>query len=183
MIWVQYFVLGILLLMVFSYALVTIGMLIGAAWGAPFVPTGKKTVDEMIRVAQIQKGETVFDLGCGDGRFIFAAERAGAGKSVGIEISPFVYLLAITKKVFLTTGKSEIRFGNFFHHKDVREADIIFVFLLPVIVESVFREIWPHMKPGSRIISHAFPGSLIEPDEIIPKTKEHGKVFVFMKKG
>ena len=56
--------------------------------GAPWVPTGGKTVQSMLEIAKVGSGDIVFDLGSGDGRIIFAAARRGA-KAIGIDINPF----------------------------------------------------------------------------------------------
>lgn len=148
----------------------------------PFVPTRKKTVDKMIESASLKKNDLVYDLGCGDGRIVLAAEKAGVKQSIGIEVAPFPYLLARMRVFFQGEGKSKILFGDFYKNKDIVEADILFAFLLTKPMEKVFAEIWPKMKPGSRIISHLFTFTGIEADQIFPRTKEHGKIAVYMKK-
>lgn len=148
----------------------------------PFVPTRKKTIDKMIESASLKKNEVVYDLGCGDGRIVIAAENAGAKESIGIEVAPFPYLLARMRVFFQGKGKSKILFENFYKNKDILNADVLFAFLLTKPMEKVFAEIWPKMKPGSRIISHLFTFKGIEPDAIFPRTKEHGKIAVYIKK-
>lgn len=166
---------------VFAFGL--IGVIIGGSFNAPFVPSGKKTTKKMIEVAKIKKGDIIFDLGCGDGQIVFAAEKAGAGKSVGVEISPPIWVLAKIRQFFSKAKKSEIRLGNIFSQKDVSDADIIFCFLLPEVMKRIFTDIWPKMKPDARIISHAFsPKGMQIEHEIIHRCKEHGTVRVYTKK-
>jgi SAM-dependent methyltransferase len=118
----------------------------------PFVPTARKTVRAMLDMAAIEPGDTVYDLGCGDGRFVFAAVAKGA-EATGYEYSVFVYLLA--KFLSLFHPGSSIRFGDFWKKK-YRDADVIFCYLLPEGMARFGREIWPTLKPGCRVVSNAF---------------------------
>ena len=61
-------------------------------FGAPFVPTPRKTMQKMLDKAQIKPGQIVYDLGCGDGRFIRVAARKYQAKAIGIELNPILYL-------------------------------------------------------------------------------------------
>jgi SAM-dependent methyltransferase len=177
--WISY---GVIFFLASTFLVVSLGMFAGALWAAPCVPSGKKTVQKMIRAACITPSDIVYDLGCGDGRFVFAAAKAGAKKTVGIEISPLVFLYAKFRSWFLGTKNSAIRFGNFFHFSEVKDADVLFLFLLPNILEEVFREIWPHLKPGTRVISNSFFPEHVSPKVVIPKDKGGKKIYVYVKK-
>ncbi len=177
---IQWILLCIVLVILVVYIVMSLGML-GAARGAPFIPSGKKALHHMIKAADIQPTDTVFDLGCGDGRLVFAADRAGAHKTVGIEISYLVYLLARIRNFFYGSERTEIRHGNFFNFHDVREADVIFVFLLPVIMDKVFEEIWPHMRPGAKVVSHAFTPKGFTPNRVLKNAGTFKNIYVFQK--
>lgn len=176
------------LIMVAGAVLVALFYILGgmgffwSRFSVPYVPSKRKTVRKMIQVAKIKGEEVVVDLGCGDGRIVFAADRAGAKKSIGIEISPFVYLIARCKKFFSRTRNTHILFGNFYKHPDVLSADILFMFLLPGAMEKFFLDIWPKLNPGTRIISNAFYVQGIPPDEIHTDTGTRAAVYVFRKK-
>ena len=47
-----------------------------------------QVVDRMLEMARIKPGETLYDLGCGDGRILIAAVEKYKVKAVGVEISP-----------------------------------------------------------------------------------------------
>lgn len=177
----EWTLLGIVFLMASTFIVISLGMFAGAMWAAPCVPTKKKTVQKMIRAAGISSSDIVFDLGCGDGRLVFAASRAGAKKSVGIEISPLVFFYAKILSVFRSKKHTSIRFGNFFGHPDVVDADVLFLFLLPNIVEEVFREIWPSLKPGARVLSNSFFPEAVSPKSILPKDEEGEKICIYIK--
>lgn len=125
----------------------------------PFVPTPQKTVQEMIKLANIQPGECVYDLGCGDGRFLIAAAEKGA-HAIGYELSLPTYLLAR----FRTMRKKniEVRFGDFWT-KDFSDTDVIVCYLLSKKMDDFQQKIWPQLKPGARVVSHSFTMPGIEP--------------------
>ena len=54
----------------------------------PYVPTSPEAVDAMLKLAGVQKSDTVYDLGCGDGRIVVAAAKNFGAHSVGIDIDP-----------------------------------------------------------------------------------------------
>ncbi len=90
----------------------------------PYVPTKKRVMEEIIKQAQLKKGQTFFDLGCGDGRMLVEAEKGAKVNAVGYEIAPLVYIFAVVRKL-LTGSKAKIKFKNFFH-ENLGKADVIF---------------------------------------------------------
>jgi hypothetical protein len=68
--------------------------------GAPFVPTVKARLNEMIDLAKIDSTTVIYDLGSGDGRFIFASCRKGAKKAIGYELSLPIYIYSKIKSFF-----------------------------------------------------------------------------------
>lgn len=125
----------------------------------PFVPTPGDTVSSMISLANIEPGERVYDLGCGDGRLLITAAEKGAF-AIGYELSLPTFLLA----VFRTMGKKNIRvrFGDFWT-KDFSDADVIVCYLLSGKMQEFQRKIWPQLKPGCRVVSHSFSMPNVEP--------------------
>jgi SAM-dependent methyltransferase len=126
----------------------------GYLCGAPFLSTPKAVFSKMFELADIKPGEVVYDLGCGDGRFVFEAEARGA-KAIGIEISFFVYLLARFKKRILKK-QGTILWGNLFK-LNLRDADVVFCYLLPKAMKKINNKFQAELKKGCRIICHDFP--------------------------
>ncbi|MEI7511387.1 MAG: 50S ribosomal protein L11 methyltransferase [Candidatus Peregrinibacteria bacterium] len=153
-----------------------IGFFSGAVAGAPFVPSGPKTVQRMIAFAHIKPGEKVYDLGCGDGRIVFAATKMGA-HAVGVEISIFVYCLALIRKKFFHV-QGEIRHESLWD-TDISDADIIFVYLLPEMMKRFGAEKIPTLKKGARIISHGFALPGLEPQEILEREGGLGRILQY----
>ena len=140
--------LGLLLLIALFY------FFIAGFFRSPFVPSNRKTVEKMLRVAKIKRDEKVVDLGCGDGRIVFRAEKQFHAQAEGYEISIFVWLLAQINRV-LKRAKSKIYRKNFFE-ADLRDADVVFCYLLPEVMEKLSPKFKKELKCGSRIISASF---------------------------
>jgi SAM-dependent methyltransferase len=143
-----------------------------ATWtGAPFVPTSKRVMNKMIDLAHIKPGDVVYDLGCGDGRFVFAAKKLGA-KATGFEYSIPTYLLAKLRALFHPGAR--IRFANFWL-VNISDADVVFCYLLTDSMQVFARKIWPQLKPGCRVVSHSFRMKGIQP------AKDEGGVVLYVK--
>src|SRR3569833_3962368 len=95
--------------------------------GAPYVPTLPQARVQALDLLNLKSGQTLYELGCGDGCMLIAAAERGV-KSVGYELNPFLYLIArwrCRRHRSLIT----VRWGNFWR-ADLAHADAVFVFLL-----------------------------------------------------
>lgn len=126
-----------------------------AMWfGAPWVPTPKRAVLKMIREANLKKGKKVYDLGCGDGRLVIEASKVSGVRGVGFEISPPVYFLAFLRNL-LNGFVAQIYFKSFWN-KDLSDADVVFLYLLPKSMKRLATKLKKELKKGSLVISYAF---------------------------
>ena len=69
--------------------------------GAPWVPTPMARVRRVLELAKIKPGQRIYDLGCGDGRFVQTAAREYGADAVGLELSPIVYAWARIRNFFM----------------------------------------------------------------------------------
>lgn len=123
------------------------------AFGAPFLPTlepHKKLAFEML---ELQQGDTLLELGCGDGRILVEAASRGV-KSIGYEINPILVLIAYwnTRKY---RDKVSIRMKNYWGEK-LPPSQGIFVFLLPKYMERLDKKITQEFSKPVKLISVAF---------------------------
>src|SRR3990167_3052365 len=82
--------------------------------GAPFVPTEPKTVEKMLQLAKVSKGDTLYDLGSGDGRIVLAAAHMGA-TAYGVEVDPIKALYSrFTLWLFRLNKNAKIIRGDFY---------------------------------------------------------------------
>jgi SAM-dependent methyltransferase len=121
----------------------------------PFVPSPQSVVDKMIDLAGVKKGDVVYDLGSGDGRIVIAAAQKGA-RAVGFEIDPD--LVAESRANIQKAGvqeSAEIRNQDILT-VDLSGASVVTMYLLPDVNLKLRPNLQKQLKPGSRIVSHAF---------------------------
>jgi len=120
-----------------------------------FVPTPSAVVEGMLALAGVGAGDTVFDLGCGDGRLVIEAALLGA-RGVGIDIDTSLVersrLRATEAGVESTT---QFRVGNFFE-ADLTGATVVVLYLLHAVNRILLPKLRRDLRPGTRIVSHSF---------------------------
>lgn len=124
----------------------------------PYVATKKHKINVIIRLAQIKHGETVIDLGSGDGRLLFAASEKGA-KAIGYELNPFLIALTlIHAKLKGLTNLVSVQKQSMWS-ADLKVADVIFVYSLKKHIKKFEDFIYKNAQPKTRIIVnlHPFP--------------------------
>ncbi|GAA0739084.1 class I SAM-dependent methyltransferase [Sphingomonas japonica] len=130
---------------------------------APYVPTPPSTVEAMLDIAGVQPGERWLDLGSGDGRIAIAAARRGA-RATGIERNPALVTRA-RYKAREAGVEARTRFrGEDLFTANVRDADIVSLYLLPEMNLKLRPRLLAEMQPGARIVSHAFDMGDWRPD-------------------
>lgn len=133
----------------------------------PYVPTPQKVVNGMLELADVKKGEVVYDLGCGDGRIVITAAKEFGATGIGVDLNPErieeANANAVEAKV---EDKVTFYQGDLFTF-DFSKADVLTLYLLPDVNLKLKPKILAEMKPGSRVVSHAFTMGDWEPDESI----------------
>lgn len=122
----------------------------------PFVPTPQDIVERMLDLAQVKKGDVVYDLGSGDGRIVITAAKKYGVKAVGFEIDPD--LLKQSRETVKKEGLgnlAEIRDQDILT-VDLSPASVVTMYLLPDVNLQLRPNIWRQLKPGSRVVSHDF---------------------------
>lgn len=120
-----------------------------------YVPTPQEVVDRMLSLASVKSGDYMIDFGCGDGRMVVTAAKLGA-RGYGVDINPQRIKEANQNaKAAGVTDKVEFKIANLFE-EDLSKADVMAMYLLTDINLRLRPKILDTMKPGSRIVSHAF---------------------------
>jgi SAM-dependent methyltransferase len=122
----------------------------------PFVPTPQEVVDRMLALAKVGKTDTLYDLGCGDGRIVITAAKQFGAHGVGIDLNPerIAEAHANAKKAGVD-GRVTFRQANLFE-TDLSPASVVSLYLLPDVNLKLRPRLWSQLKPGSRVVSHAF---------------------------
>ena len=122
----------------------------------PYVPTPQEVVDRMLELAQVKKGDVVYDLGSGDGRIVVSAAQKYGVRAIGFEIDP-----ERIKESTENIKKAGVGHLVEIRQQDIRTVDlapasVLTMYLLPEVNLLIRPNIWKQMKPGSRIVSHDF---------------------------
>ena len=121
-----------------------------------FVPTDTTKVREMLTAAQVDPKDLVYDLGCGDGRFVITAVKKYGARGVCVDIDPA--RIKESKSNADTAGvKSKIEFveGDLFE-QDLSKATVVTLYLLPTLNERLRPKLFKEVRPGTRVVSNAF---------------------------
>jgi ribosomal protein L11 methylase PrmA len=121
-----------------------------------YVPTPEAVVEAMLQVANVGKNDIVYDLGCGDGRIPVTAAKKYGATGVGIDIDPQRIKEAKENVAKNNVGdKVTIVQGDLFE-QDLSKATVVTLYLLPSLNVKLMPKLMKELKPGTRIVSHAF---------------------------
>ena len=150
----------------------------GFVRGAPYVSSGKEKVRAMVRLAALRPGETVVDLGSGDGRLLVAA--AGDGRRlVGYEINlPLVWYARCRLLARGASRTGRIVWGDLWR-ADLRAADVIFIYPFGPMLERMSEKLRRELRPGARVVSLRYRLPHMEP----AREEEGAYLYVFGSSG
>ena len=131
----------------------------------PYVPTPQQVVDRMLEIAKVSGKDFVMDLGCGDGRMLVTAATKFGARGFGVDLNP-VRIREATENAARANVADKVKFEvkNLFDTQ-IKDADVLTMYLLPSVNMQLRPRILSEMKPGSRIVSHAFNMEDWDPDQ------------------
>lgn len=131
----------------------------------PYVPTPEPVVKAMLELAAPKKDEKLVDLGCGDGRIVVTAARDYGVRGVGIDLNP-VRIQESNANAQKAGVQDRVQFieGDLFKY-DFKDADVLTMYLLPSVNMKLRPVILDQLRPGTRVVSHAFDMEDWKPDE------------------
>jgi cyclopropane fatty-acyl-phospholipid synthase-like methyltransferase len=123
---------------------------------APDVTSPQAIVDRMLELANVKPGDTVYDLGCGQGRVLITAAEQFHANAVGIEISDRLFRRA-TDNIALRGLQNRIKLihGDLLE-ADLSNADVVTIYLMTTSNESLRPRLEKYLKPGARVVSHDY---------------------------
>ncbi len=151
-------------------------MIVGGLFDAPFLPTAKKDFKRIARLIDPSPEKVIYDLGSGTGNLLFYLNKDYKAKGVGIEISPILYFFSKIKS--LSVKDVSIIYGNF-RKQDISKADVVYMFLAPIVADKAEKEILVKMKKGALLL---VSGSEAEGLTPLKTSKEKGRQSYYLYK-
>jgi SAM-dependent methyltransferase len=139
---------------------------------APWVTSPIAVVERMLELANLKPGETVYDLGSGDGRVLLVAAQKFGAKAVGAELSE--NLVRKSQDAIEREGvadKASVIHGDLID-VDISKADVVTLYLLSDSNEMIRPKLESSLKSGTRVVSHDFEIRGWKPS-LVDKTDAH----------
>jgi ribosomal protein L11 methylase PrmA len=132
-----------------------------------YVPTPPEVVEAMLKVANVKAGDVVYDLGCGDGRIVVTAAQKYGARGIGIDIDPQRIKEANANVQKAGVGdRVKIMQADLFE-TPISEATVVTLYLLPSLNVKLMPKLMKELKPGTRIVSHAFDMGDWKPEQTL----------------
>jgi ubiquinone/menaquinone biosynthesis C-methylase UbiE len=129
-----------------------------------YVPTPEELVETMLNMAKVGKGDVVYDLGSGDGRLVITAAKEYGASGVGIDIDP-QRIAESRENAKKAAVEDKVRFlEQDLFESDFHDATVVTLYLLGELNLRLRPQIFAQLKPGTRVVSHAFRMGDWEPD-------------------
>jgi hypothetical protein len=175
MFWLYLFL--IVLLIASAFAVATTVVLIKTK--VPFVSLNSKKIDRILELIEFNPDKKLYDLGCGDARFLVKAYQKYGVSGVGYELN-WWGLFRSWWNVFIHRA-SVIIYNQNFLKADLSSADYIFVYLLPGMLSRLEKKLKENQCPGRLVISYGFALPNLSPAEILytEDNKDRGRVFIY----
>jgi SAM-dependent methyltransferase len=122
----------------------------------PYVPTHDMIVAEMLKVAKVGKNDVLYDLGSGDGRIPITAAKKFGTRGIGVDIDPARITEARANAVKAGVADKVTFKQQDLFETDIKEATVVTLYLLQRLNEKLKPKLMRDLKPGTRIVSHAF---------------------------
>jgi len=134
--------------------------LLGGLWltipnlhGLPWVPAHYPRIRRALEMAGTQPGDTVYDLGAGDGRALIVAAREFGAQAVGVEIEPVHCLVAwVWARVAGISSQVTVRCGDL-HKAELGDADVVYLYLTPSHAKRIAPRLQKKLPAGARVVS------------------------------
>lgn len=144
----------------------------------PYVATAGEVVERMLALARVGASDHVVDLGCGDGRILIAAARGRGASGYGVDIDP-----ARIREAKANARRAGVEERIRFEVRDlfetpIREATVVAIYLLPEVNLQLRPRLLSELRPGTRVVSHAWDMGDWRPDATA--TVETAQVYLWI---
>lgn len=145
-------IIGFLIIFVVLFC---ITMILNAWYAIPSVPSPHTVIATMLELAELKEGQTVYDLGAGDGRLLIdAKKKVPSIRAIGCELIPTIW--AFGKLRILLSRQDVTLLLKDALKQDVSDADVVLLYLFPALMDRLAERFDTMLRPGTRVISHTF---------------------------
>ena len=143
--------------------------------GAIFIPTPRKIVEKMLKIAEVKEDDILYDLGSGDGRILIEAAEKYKVKTIGVEADPLrVFWSRARIRSREMHDRVKVIWGNFLK-SDLSGATVVTVYQGKGINRKLVKKLEKELKPGARVVSYIFSFDGWEPI----KKESDSKIFLY----
>ena len=137
-----------------AIALLAAGIIANLATRVPYVPTPAAAVERALDLLAVRPGQRVVDLGCGDGRFVFAAAARGV-QAEGYELAIWPLIRAYIHRL-VTRSPARLRWANFLR-TPLHDADAVYVYLVAPVMAPLAAKLAAELPTGARVVCYGPP--------------------------
>ncbi len=157
LVFISYLLLSLcLLFFLIAVSIYVIFLIYSFISGSPYVPTEFKKINQILKMANLEKKKLFIELGCGDGRVVRTAVKNYQVQGIGVDIN---LLLIYQAKLLALIQKIQHKI-NFYHQDifdtDLTKADYIYLFLFPNLIKKLTAKFDKELRKNTLIISHGF---------------------------
>ncbi|MCC7156453.1 MAG: class I SAM-dependent methyltransferase [Bryobacterales bacterium] len=147
---------------------------------APYVQSPQAVVERMLELAKVKPGETVYDLGCGDGRILVAAAKRFSAKAVGVELSESLVRRARAEAQKQGVAENVTVIQGDMMTVDVAPANVVALYLITEANDQLRPKLERELKPGSRVVSLDFKVRGWKPKAVEQYEAHHRKYTIYV---
>ncbi len=144
-----------------------------------YIPTPKDVVRKMLQLADVRRGELVYDLGAGDGRILIEAVRKFGACAVGVELDPERF--ARIQDRLRATGTVADVIQQDFMNVNLSSADVVAIYLSPSVNSELAPKLKNELKSGARVVSldYTLRGWVLERELSITSAGVARKIYLY----
>jgi len=146
--------------------------------GPLFVPTPKNISENTFSKIKINQGDLVVDLGCGDGRVLEYLAKKYQTKGLGVEINPFLYLIALVKSKLKKIKNVKYVRGDFLK-TNLSAANIVYFYAIPKYLPGIIKKVDSECKKGTIVISQRFAVKDWENKMFFKEIRKSNSTFIY----
>lgn len=146
----------LLYIFLFLVIFAALSIILPLFWGGVWFPTPHKDIENLLAASELKEGETLMDLGCGDGRVLITAVEKFGAKGIGVEIDPFKVLIARMRIWRAGLSDRIIIIWSSVAKADLSQADVLFIYLSHQAIDRLKKRFKTELKTTARIVTFGF---------------------------